>query len=136
MIVQSDTGHARVELVAVADPQDRSFFQVTAASDGYALTNPRVFLERTSSFLDELTSFERSRQGKVVLSGTEDFQFSIEPDGRSGAIWVAIVLYKYFIAGGDRTGHAHSGRASLETGFSVAGEHVGSLLRQFRELLT
>ena len=53
---------------------------------------------QSDTSLEELTSFEQSRQGKVVLTGTEDFQFSIEPDGRSGAIWVAIVLNKYFIA--------------------------------------
>jgi hypothetical protein len=58
----------------------------------------------------------------LLLTETEDFQFSIEPDGRSGA-------------GGDRTGHAHSGRMSLEMGFSVAGEHVGTLVRAFSELL-
>jgi hypothetical protein len=135
MTIQSDTRDARVEFIGVADREDRSYFQVSANSDGYSMTNPRVFLEKTSSFVQELESFEQRRKGKIVLTGTEDFRFSIEPDGRSGAIWVSIVLNKYFIAGGDRTGHAHSGKMSLDTGFSVAGEHVGQLVQQFRELL-
>ena len=109
---------------------------MSAATDGYSLTNARVFLEQTSVFVKECEAFGRTRKGKVVLTGTEDFQFSIEPDGGSGAIWVAVLLNKYFVAGGDRTGHEHSGRMSLETGFSVAGEHVGTLVQEFRELLT
>jgi hypothetical protein len=59
---------------------------VSANSDGYSMTNPRVFLEKPSSFVQELGSFEQRRKGKIVLTGTEDFRFSIEPDGRSGAI--------------------------------------------------
>jgi hypothetical protein len=135
MTIQSDTRDARVEFIGVADREDRSYFQVSANSGGYSMTNPRVFLEKTSSFVQELESFEQRRKGKIVLTGTEDFRFSVEPDGRSGAIWVSIVLNKYFIAGGDRAGHAHSGKMSLEMGFSVAGEHVGQLVQQFRELL-
>ena len=60
-----------------------------------------------------------------ALSQTDE----AEPSGFS------LVLNKYFITGGDRTGHAHSGKMSLEMGFSVAGEHVGTLVQQFRELL-
>lgn len=95
---------------------------MSADSEGYSLTNSRVFLEKTSAFIKEFESLERTRKG-------------IEPDGRSGAIWVDVVLNKFFISGGDRTGHAHSGKMSLEMGFSVAGEHVGTLLHEFRELL-
>ena len=136
MEIRSDTGQSTVEFVSTAGQEHRGFFQVSAATDGYALTNARVFLEKTSAFVKECEAFERTRKGKVVLTGTEDFQFSIEPDGGSGAIWVAVVLNKYFVAGGDRTGHAHSGKMSLEIGFSVAGEHVGTLVQEFRELLT
>ena len=134
MIIQSDTGQAKVEFAGLADQESPGYFRVSANSDSHAMSNPRVFLESTASFLKELASFEQSRKGKVVLDGTEDFQFSVEPDGRSGAVWISIVLKKYFIAGGDRTGHAHSGKMSLEMGFSLAGERVGMLVQQFREL--
>jgi hypothetical protein len=136
MLIRSDTRQSTVEFVAVAGQEHRGYFHVSASSDGYSLTNTRVFLENTSAFIKDCEAFERSRKGTVVLTGTEDFQFSIAPDGGSGAIWVAVVLNKYFVAGGDRTGHAHSGKMSLEIGFSVAGEHVGTSVQEFRELLT
>src|SRR6185295_13196319 len=135
MRIHSDNRQSNVEFVGAANPEHPGYFQVSADSEGYALTNSRVFLEKTAAFVNELASLEQSRKGKVVLTGTEDFQFSIEPDGRSGAVWIAVVLNKYFITGGDRTGHAHSGKMSLQMGFSVAGEHVGTLVQQFRELL-
>jgi hypothetical protein len=135
MIIQSDDRRSSVEIDRVDDDDGRHFFRVSARADGHALTNPHVFLERTATFVEQLETFERRRSGSVLLAGTEDFRFTIEPDGRSGAIWIHLVLNNYFVTGGDRTGHARSGKMSLDMGFPVAGEHVGALVQQFKELL-
>jgi hypothetical protein len=109
-------------------------YAVTACLDGEQLTNDEVCIGDIDQFLRDLALFETRRSGKASLSGTDDFSITVEPDGHSGHAWVTFALSKRLRAHSHQSGRLRDGVASIRGSFTVHGEFIAQMLRDFTEL--
>ncbi len=108
----------------------RQSFDVTASLGGRVVSNNSIALLGVEGFALALHTFERTRSGEAILEGTYEFLLTVTPHGRTGAAWLGFRLVDLFLL--ENGSH---GRHTLEGGFPVAGDRVGSMAADLLELL-
>jgi hypothetical protein len=133
MLVTSDNRDCTLEMFRT--PNDQYHCTVRLTLGRHSLENDYIYLDNAVAFILSLRDRGKSRTGKAVLSGSEDFEISFGADGGSGAIAINAALTRNFPASSSRTGHTRMGKASLQGTFTVSGEFVPEMVREFEELL-
>ena len=110
-------------------------YELSASFSGEIVTNEDVVFANADDFLHALLSFESTRTGTAFLDGTEDCHIAIQPDGGAGDGWLSFQVARTLSTFSPKTGSARrSGQIVLAGGFSVAGEWVGQMVRDFGQL--
>jgi len=132
MIIKSGTPD---NFIDISKTDDGYHFNVKARFGKYSLENDYLVFEIPQRFIENLKLLERSRIGKAMLKGTEDFCMSFEPDGGSGAVWVQLYLEKNFVGYRRRAGGMPTlGKTILCAGFSIAGEQILNMVQDLENL--
>lgn len=134
MFIASYDRESFLELTASAE-DGLPHVEVIACVDGEVVCNPSVVLVRASQSLRDLDSFLRSWQGTATLEGSEDFNLTLQPDGKAGDLWVGLRVSRVVYSRSPRTGKLRSGRHLLEGGFSIAGDRTTEMLHEMQRLL-
>ena len=117
------------------DESSHTYFSIEASIEGERVLNHEVIFEPARAFLAGLERFDAHRSSTHSITGSEDFSFSIEPDGSSGQAWIAFTLSRILFTHSSKTGRLRDGFISLRGGFALDGERVSSTIKGFHELL-
>ena len=131
--MKSEDGSSSLQ-VERREYEDFVNFALTASFHGQIVTNDGVVFSDAPAFVEAATAFEQTRTGAAMLEGTEDCQIAIEPDGRTGDMWLSFQVSRILTSHSPKTGRGRSGHITLAGGFSVSGEFIGKAVHDLKEI--
>lgn len=129
-LLMGEDPSSSIEFIALPEISDQSF-NVSACFRGYRVTETSVTVFGKELFLEQLSAFERGRQGAARLEGTYNFELTVEPYGTNGAALVSFCVENLLMRPDNKYGQCR-----LEGAFVVSGEYVAAMLFGFENVFS